>query len=96
MPFKRTYLLCLFLLPFVLGAQSHEGAIPTLENPMSVAYLKANLEKKSPRLVLNRDIEKDLKKKLKDAEEDNAKKAEQLSSKSEIIEALELDLEQKS
>ena len=65
MPFKRTYLLCLFLLPFVLGAQSHEGAIPTLENPMSVAYLKANLEKKSPRLVLNRDIEKDLKKKLK-------------------------------
>lgn len=32
---------------------------------MSVEYLKKNLEKKSPRLVLNRSIEKDLKKKLK-------------------------------
>ncbi|MBX2871827.1 MAG: heparinase II/III-family protein [Saprospiraceae bacterium] len=39
--------------------------IPELENPMSVAYLKENLTKKSPRLVLNAKIEKQLRKKLK-------------------------------
>lgn len=37
---------------------------PKLENPMSVSYLKEKLRKKSPRLVLNSDIEKDLKKKI--------------------------------
>lgn len=37
---------------------------PKLENPMSVQYLKEKLRKKSPRLVLNADIEKDLKKKI--------------------------------
>lgn len=39
--------------------------IPELENPMSVDYLKKNLRKKSPRLVLNASIEKQLRKKLK-------------------------------
>ena len=37
---------------------------PKLENPMSVQYLKEKLRKKSPRLVLNTDIEKELKKKI--------------------------------
>jgi len=36
-----------------------------LHNPMSVSYLKKNLEKKTPRLVLNKKIDKELKKKLK-------------------------------
>ena len=36
-----------------------------LENPVSVEYLKKNLRKQSPRLVLNKKIEKNLKKKLK-------------------------------
>src|SRR5680860_1519274 len=36
-----------------------------LENPISVEFLKKNLAKKSPRLVLNKKIEKNLKQKLK-------------------------------
>jgi hypothetical protein len=40
------------------------GAIPGLENPMSLAYLKANLRKKGPRLVLTADLEKELKSKI--------------------------------
>lgn len=35
-----------------------------LENPISVAYIKQNLNKKSPRLVLTPEIEKDLKRKV--------------------------------
>lgn len=44
---------------------SQQDTIPALENPMSVAYLKENLTKRSPRLVLNARIEKQLRKKLK-------------------------------
>lgn len=59
-------LCCVFLmLPLGVIAQHNGEEIPGLENPMSVEYLKKNLEKKSPRLVLNRSIEKELKKKLK-------------------------------
>ncbi|MEM8964988.1 MAG: heparinase II/III family protein [Bacteroidota bacterium] len=36
-----------------------------LENPISVAYLKENLKKESPRLVLNKGIEDNLRKRLK-------------------------------
>ena len=36
-----------------------------LENPISVGYLKRNLRKQSPRLVLNKKLEKNLKNKLK-------------------------------
>lgn len=39
--------------------------IPQLENPMSVSYLKENLSKRTPRLILNASIEKQLRKKLK-------------------------------
>ena len=38
---------------------------PKLENPMDVAYLKKNLRKSSPRLILTPAAEKQLKKKLK-------------------------------
>lgn len=44
---------------------SEQDSIPKLENPMSVAYLNQNLRKESPRLILNRKIGKQLKKKLK-------------------------------
>jgi hypothetical protein len=42
-----------------------EDDIPMLDNPMSVQYLKKNLRKSQPRLVLNAKIERNLKKKLK-------------------------------
>lgn len=60
---------CLALfLPLAATANPEPPAdddIPKLENPMSVDYLKDNLEKKSPRLIVNKKILKDLKKKLK-------------------------------
>ena len=48
-----------------ISAMAPTDSIPELENPMSVDYLKNNLEKKLPRLVLNRQLEKQLKKKMK-------------------------------
>jgi len=36
-----------------------------LQNPFTVEYLKKNLQKQSPRLVLNKEIEKNLREKLK-------------------------------
>ncbi len=44
---------------------TNEKDIPKLDNPMSVQYLKKNLRKSQPRLVLNSKTEKILKKKLK-------------------------------
>jgi len=43
---------------------NNDGDIPKLENPVNVQYLKKNLRKSSPRLVVNKKIEKSLKKKL--------------------------------
>jgi len=54
----------LFLLIFKPEATT-QPAIQKLENPFSVLYLKENLRKESPRLVLNKELEKNLKKKLK-------------------------------
>jgi hypothetical protein len=52
-----------------------------LENPMSVQYLKKNLRKSTPRLILTPSIEKQLKKKLKtDAVVQNMYKAIQLNA----------------
>lgn len=65
-------LLCICFI-FSIGAQACEsnslpdetgGDTLLIENPMSVEYLKKNLRKSSPRLVLNSAIEKNLKKKL--------------------------------
>ncbi|MGK7396953.1 MAG: heparinase II/III domain-containing protein [Candidatus Cyclobacteriaceae bacterium M3_2C_046] len=39
--------------------------LPKLDNPMSVTYLQKNLQKESPRLVLNRKLESKLKKSIK-------------------------------
>ena len=44
---------------------AHSEEMPKLENPMSVQYLKKNLRKSHPRLVLNSSIEKNLKSKIK-------------------------------
>lgn len=59
-------LLCLTLiLPTGNLLKAADGEIPKLDNPMSVEYLKKNLRKTQPRLVLNTTIEKNLKAKLK-------------------------------
>ena len=51
---------------FILTAQRvDQGGISTLENPITVQYLKKNLRKSHPRLVLNSSIEKGLKAKIK-------------------------------
>ncbi len=50
---------------FVQLSRAQEIEIPKLQNPISVAYLKKHLQKSHPRLVLNRKIEKEFKKKLK-------------------------------
>jgi hypothetical protein len=47
------------------GSQPANEDLPKLQNPFTVQYLKKNLRKSQPRLVLNSKIEKNLKKKLK-------------------------------
>ncbi|NQU54006.1 MAG: heparinase II/III family protein [Bacteroidetes bacterium] len=75
--------LILFLNVLYLGSFSQEKEIPKLDNPMSVQYLKKNLRKSQPRLVLNSQIEKELKKKLKtDSVTQNVYKAIQLNAAS--------------
>lgn len=66
------FFLYLFVLAFPLfavsaqvGAQSANDEIPKLQNPITTAYLKKNLRKARPRLVLNASIEKHLKQQLK-------------------------------
>lgn len=59
-----------FLILFLVGsqllfAQEKDQELPKLDNPMSVQYLKKNLRKSQPRLVINSKIERNLKKKLK-------------------------------
>lgn len=61
---KNIYIvIILVILTGDLFAQQQEN-IPALENPISVRYLKKNLKKAHPRLVLNPSIEKYVKKKL--------------------------------
>jgi hypothetical protein len=63
----KTLLLLLFFFPLILEnppVSSPPATIPQLENPITLSYLKEKLRKKSPRLVLNAELEKELKKKL--------------------------------
>jgi hypothetical protein len=69
---NRKILLISWLILILMGrqgfSQSPDNPEPQpvkLENPFSVAYLKKNLSKQSPRLVLNKKIEQNLKNKLK-------------------------------
>lgn len=71
----------LFIIFMLSGVVFAGDDIPMLDNPMSVQYLKKNLRKSQPRLVLNAKIEKNLKKKLKtDPVVQNMYKAIQLNA----------------
>lgn len=64
-------LMCIFALTSTFAnagitpSPSNEEDIPKLDNPISVQYLKKNLRKSQPRLVLNSQIKSNLRKKLK-------------------------------
>ncbi len=59
-------LICLaILLSVTVTTSGEEKDIPKLQNPISVQYLQTNLLKTQPRLVLNADLEKLVKSKLK-------------------------------
>ncbi len=62
---KINLLISLFCLAILLPAFAQEKEIPKLQNPFTVQYLKKNLRKSQPRLVLNSSIEKELKAKIK-------------------------------
>ena len=75
-------ILCMMLIlsaTTFVSAEDHEPK--KLDNPISVEYLKKNLRKSQPRLVLNSKIEKSLKKSLKtDPVVQNMYKAIQLNA----------------
>ncbi|MDR0385034.1 MAG: heparinase II/III-family protein [Prevotellaceae bacterium] len=64
---KHTFIISFFLGIIMTGTMSAQkkADIPMLDNPMSVQYLRQNLRKSHPRLVLTPSIERNLKKKLK-------------------------------
>jgi hypothetical protein len=65
---KFAYCLWLFFIANPIFAQPNPGDITApikLDNPITVSWLKTNLQKQSPRLILNKEIEKNLKEKLK-------------------------------
>ena len=60
-----SFLLTTLLILSANSVNASEGKIMKLENPISVEYLQKNLRKTLPRLVLNSEIEKELREKLK-------------------------------
>jgi len=56
-----------FLLLLTISVQGYpqEKAVYALENPVTIAWLKAHISKQSPKLILTPEIEKQLKQKLK-------------------------------
>ncbi len=62
---KMNFLICLLCMVFMLPAFAQEHEPQKLQNPISVEYLKKNLRKSQPRLVINSDLEKLVKSKLK-------------------------------
>ncbi|MDR1097862.1 MAG: heparinase II/III-family protein [Tannerella sp.] len=58
------FLFCFHLLFASRSAAQQGENIPKLDNPVTVSYLRKNLRKSHPRLVLNSSIERDLKKKI--------------------------------
>ena len=79
-------LMCIFALTTTfahagMNSFSGEEDIPKLDNPMSVQYLKKNLRKSQPRLVLNAQTERNLRNELKtDPVVQNMYKAIQLNA----------------
>ena len=59
------WLSLLFLIPVYSHTLAIDNEPPKLENPITADYIKKNISKKHPRLILTPKIEKDLKKKLK-------------------------------
>ncbi|HDR51554.1 MAG TPA: hypothetical protein ENN90_08030, partial [Mariniphaga anaerophila] len=90
MKIKLSYLIslmCIFTLTVTLAhaemntPSAGEEDIPKLDNPMSAQYLKENLRKSQPRLVLNAQTERNLRNKLKtDPVVQNMYKAIQLNA----------------
>ncbi|HSM47258.1 MAG TPA: heparinase II/III family protein, partial [Draconibacterium sp.] len=62
---KLNLLISLFCLALILPAFAQEHEPQKLQNPITVDYLKKNLRKSQPRLVLNSDLEKLVNSKLK-------------------------------
>jgi hypothetical protein len=62
---KMNLLLCLLSVVFMFPVFAQEHEPQKLQNPITVEYLKKNLRKSQPRLVLNSDLEKLVKSKLK-------------------------------
>lgn len=62
-PLKTILLLIPFLFIFLENGYTQE--IPKLENPINEQYIKRNLRKSQPRLVLNTSLERDLKRNIK-------------------------------
>ncbi len=59
------WLSLLFLIPVYSHTLAIENVPPKLDNPITADYIKKNISKKHPRLILTPKLEKDLKKKLK-------------------------------
>jgi hypothetical protein len=55
----------LFIFSFSFAGENQQKEEYQLQNPFTVEYLKKNLQKQLPRLVLNREIENELREKLK-------------------------------
>jgi hypothetical protein len=62
---KMNLLLCLLSVVFMFPVFAQEHEPQKLQNPVTVEYLKKNLRKSQPRLVLNSDLEKLVNSKLK-------------------------------
>ncbi len=64
---KTNFNLIICFICLILSGSSfaQETELPLLENPITVSFLKKNLQKKQPCLVLNSKIEKQLEQKLK-------------------------------
>lgn len=62
---KINFLISLFCLAVLLPTYAQEHEPQKLQNPISVEFLKKNLRKSQPRLVINSDLEKLVKSKLK-------------------------------
>jgi hypothetical protein len=62
---KMNLLLCLLSVVFMFPVFAQEHEPQKLQNPITVEYLKKNLRKSQPRLVLNSDLEKLVNSKLK-------------------------------
>lgn len=62
---KLYFLSFVFSIALLLNANGQAGEPQKLENPFTAAYLQKHLHKSQPRLVLNKKIEKQLKRQLK-------------------------------